>query len=172
MKCLSFFKLILSFAAIISFSKNSYAVINDSICGTESLDSANFVNLPWFENNQYLINLVDSIENGCLNCRIASDGLSNKKFQVPIKAVVFYNENYPGIYEEEVQQYIREVNRIFEENEVSIQFYLICSVLRYGSSNAYVDSESKQNDILGSYLDANAITVHFVHSRSNGIAPG
>lgn len=32
-----------------------------------------------------------------LNCRVALDGLSNKKFQVPIKAVVFYNDNYPGI---------------------------------------------------------------------------
>ena len=96
MKYLIFFKLALCFSAIVSFSKNSLAVTNDSICGTESLDSANFVNLPWFENNQYLLNLVDSIENGCANCRVASDGLSNKKFQVPIKAVVFYNDNYPS----------------------------------------------------------------------------
>jgi len=43
--------------------------INDSIgqsisqgCQTEPVDSATFFNWPYFGNNQYLLNLVDSLE--------------------------------------------------------------------------------------------------------------
>lgn len=74
----------------IGYLQNAYAE-TDTICGTESLDSATFVNLPWIENNQFLLNLVDSIDNSCNNCRMGSDGLSIKKYQVSIKAEVIDN---------------------------------------------------------------------------------
>lgn len=93
-----------------SFSIYYTYATNDSICGTESLDSATFVNLPWIENNQFLLNLVDSVENSCSNCRTSPNGLSTKKYQVPIKAVVFYNDTYNGITDIQVQQYIKEAN--------------------------------------------------------------
>lgn len=69
----------------------------DEYCGTESLDSATFVNLAWFENNQYLLDLVDSIEGSCNNCRTSNDGLSKKIYQVPIKAHIYYHTEYPAI---------------------------------------------------------------------------
>lgn len=34
-------------------------------CGTIDTDSSILMQFPFFGNNQYLINLVDSIENGC-----------------------------------------------------------------------------------------------------------
>jgi|GEM_PF-4632833 len=153
-----------------SIVKVAYAT-EDDICGTESLDSATFVSLPWIGNNQLLLDLVDSVENSCPVCRTADDGLSNTKFQVPVKAVVFYNDIYPVATDDQIQQYIREVNRIFENNGVRIHFYLVCEISRYHSINAYIDSESKKNYVLGSFLYPDAITVHFVHSR-HGQAPG
>lgn len=83
-------KTLFIFSYSIFYLQNVFAV-TDTICGTETLDSATFVNLPWIENNQYLLNLVDSIENSCNNCRVGSDGPSIKKYQVPIKAEVFDN---------------------------------------------------------------------------------
>lgn len=94
-------------------------------CATEDADSAIVVNFPWYGNNEWLNSFIDSIEApfNCTNCRQA-DGLSKTLYQIPINAIVYDHADYPNLSNEQVEQYIRGVNKIFKDNSVLIQFYL------------------------------------------------
>jgi hypothetical protein len=50
------------FLIVIAWLMFGNAAFAQHICGTERPDSATVVQLPWYNNNQYLLDLVDSIE--------------------------------------------------------------------------------------------------------------
>lgn len=57
-------------------------------CSTEDVDSATMTKLPWFGNNDWLNNFVDSIEApfNCTNCRLG-DGPTKTLYQIPLNVV-------------------------------------------------------------------------------------
>ncbi len=64
---------------------NTYA---QNECSTEDVDSATMTKLPWFGNNDWLNNFVDSIEApfNCTNCRLG-DGPTKTLYQIPLNVV-------------------------------------------------------------------------------------
>lgn len=144
---------------------NSYA---QSTCGTEDLDSATVVNLPWFGNNTWLNNFVDSIEApfNCTNCRIG-DGPTKTLIQIPINAVVYYNNTYTDISNDKIEAIINDVNRIYEESNVLIKLYLRCSIKHIFSSYASLNTMSEVNNVLGYDNEDDALNIHFSRFSSS-----
>lgn len=137
-------------------------------CGDADVDSATIMNLPWFANNTWLNNFVDSIEApfNCTNCRLG-DGPTKTLYQIPINAVVYSDVNYPNISDAQVEQYINYANNLYKNNGVLIHFYLRCAIKRMGNSNhAYIDGYAGAGEsgiVLASDNETDCINVHFVN---------
>ncbi len=71
---LKFYKFIFIFSILVSLTIRSNGQYTPG-CGTEPMDSVNVVNQPYFGNNQFLLDLVDSVENSSYsNCRTVTGG--------------------------------------------------------------------------------------------------
>lgn len=123
------------------FYNYSFAQEVEGGCSTEDADSSIVANFLWYGNNEWLIQYVDSIEApfNCTNCRFG-DGLSRTVYQIPVNAVVYYNNSYPNLSYAQVEEYINGVNEIFRQNKVLIHLYLRCNIKRINSSKAYINS--------------------------------
>ncbi len=90
--------------------------IGQYTCGTPDMDSTAFVNKPWIGNNQFLLDIADSVGYG--NTAIpksASGGFDPVAvYWIPVKAWV-YNDNSGdgGIDEIEVEESIARLNEFF-----------------------------------------------------------
>ena len=122
------------FALILSVS--SYA---QNECDTEDVDSSTMTVLPWFGNNDWLSNFVDSIETpfNCTNCRIG-DGPTKTLYQIPINAVVYDDINFPNISNDQVERYINYVNNIYNEILSSVYCHLYILLLYKGLCSEFI----------------------------------
>ena len=60
-------------------------------CGTEPIDSLAAISQPYYGNNQFLIDLADSVENsGCPSCRTTAGGTATEAYVIPVKIWVYY----------------------------------------------------------------------------------
>ena len=88
-------------------------------------DSTEAEALPWFGNNQYLLNLLDSIGyNNTSGNRIITSDIA--KYKVPIKFWVYRrSDGTGGANLRDLRNYIDNLNRIFNvDNRTLIGFYL------------------------------------------------
>jgi hypothetical protein len=104
---------------------------SEVVCGTPPADSASFYSQPWIGNNQFLIDLLDSIEYGQAipktNGSIGGFD-ENTVYWIPVQAWVYNkNDGTDGIPPNEVEESIELLNRFFageqnNEGQVYIKY--------------------------------------------------
>lgn len=122
----------------------------------------------------WLINYIDSIEApfNCVNCKFGQDGISKTLYQIPVNAVVHYNNNYPNISNQQVEAYINGVNKYFEESDVLIHLYIRCSIKQLPSDKAYVNTVLERGQIFDADNESNCLNIHFVNDVDPNIVGG
>lgn len=152
-------------------------------CGTPPMDSVSFMNKPWVGNNQFLLDLVDSVnvENPPSEAKHQGVSLieggfdSEVVFWVPVKAWVYNDDNgVGGMGEHRVAESIKRLNEYFagdidDNNEAhphsQIQFYLKCNITYVSNSNF---SNDPSDAVIGAMWDINhdkgAMNIHYVQT--------
>ncbi|MCC7534100.1 MAG: hypothetical protein IT246_09185 [Bacteroidia bacterium] len=170
-------KKIISILILISITLHSIA--QQDSCGTPDADSAIITNFPWFGNNVYLTNLVDSINlaNSCTNCRFGYEGgLGNYAYQIPVRVILYYDATHSNLSDEAVQWYINAVNEIYEESGFKVKIYLDkCGIYRKSSSiYTYADDWAEMySTALNVEREYHKLNVTLVNGwrTGNGIGP-
>jgi hypothetical protein len=164
-------KHILILFALLTMQKvNSFAQSSAEGCQTPLIDSTTLFNLPWFGNNQYLINLVDSVESG-------GGGGANRfipnTLRIPVTAWVYHLNNLnDNIQNEIVEQYINRVNQFFINNNSRIRLYLRCAVNHFIDAAYYNGvNGNNYNTMFNTYYNARTLNIHFTNG-SDGFARG
>ena len=89
------------------------------------MDTTEFKSLPWFDNNQFLENFLDSIgyDSG-VGERII--GAPKVKFWIPIKFWIYRDDNGNGGPDlKQIQRMMDELNHLYNQvNDTRIGFYL------------------------------------------------
>ena len=89
MKC-TFTQRLIVFVFLLGISIPSMSQDTEK-CGTENMDSLAAISQPYYGNNQFLINLADSVENsGCPSCRTTAGGTATEAYVIPVKIWVYY----------------------------------------------------------------------------------
>lgn len=144
-------------------------------CGTPERDSIEFENLPWYDNNQYLEDFLDSLgyPQPVYNKGATTQNFANypTKYWIPIKFWVIRNGNgNGGATELQIRAILRDLNQRYRENNTLMQFYQKCSI-SYIDETSYLlldDSEARSlsrnneedgavNVFLGDLLDGNSL---------------
>ena len=118
-----------------------FAIAQSQICGTIEKTDEEMQKLPWYMNNSYLYNLVDSIRYAH---SIESNGLKAIKnipdaiYRIPIQFWVYRSSegNDNGINDEYIQERIDELNSDFNDNETGILFYRTCDINYIDNDNS------------------------------------
>ncbi len=124
---------------------------NSETCGTENMDSLAAISQPYYGNNQFLINLADSVENsGCSNCRTTAGGIATEAYVMPVKIWVYRTDaGAGGIDNERAERLINLTNRALAANRVRIRLYISGEMTRINNTNHYENINGKQSHILG-----------------------
>jgi hypothetical protein len=85
------------------------------------MDTTDFYNLPWFDNNQLLEDFLDSIGYPNASMRIVDQ---NIRYWIPLKLWIYRDDNGNGGPSQlQVQAMIDNLNRLFNEvNNIPIAF--------------------------------------------------
>jgi hypothetical protein len=132
-------------------------------------DSTALHEMPHFGNNQFLFDLIDSIEgaSSAVLARTGSDGLSNNIFHIPIVSVIHYtgNDTNTNVRKDMVEHMINQMNEVFAQNDVKIFFYN--KRIIYGGSNGFTPNKPFFDGAFSTFTwllgnsDADALTLHF-----------
>lgn len=114
------------------FSQTSF-IDNDA----DDRDTTELEALPWFGNNQYLFNLLDSINYPSGANRII--GPSSVRYHVPIKFWVYRRtDGTGGPNLRDLQTYIGNLNKAFNtDNNTMIGFYMRCDIGFINNDNSF-----------------------------------
>lgn len=151
--------------------------VDTLLCDVPDRDTTEFENLPWFGNNAYLENFLDSIgyPSSTFNKLNASKaagingivGNDRIRFHVPIKFWVYRNSaGIGGPSLQQLQQYIGSLNKYYNvDNNTLIGFYMRCEI-------GYIDDDSHLNIgndleaglLLQSHKERGCINIHIVNN--------
>jgi len=124
------FKLIIPVFILFLSSKHYSQSLID--CSTPERDEADFEALPWFGNNNYLFNLLDSFGYNGPQPKIAQPGpfdVVPATFRIPIKFWVYRDDNgNGGPTESDLQNLMDGLNSHHELNNTRIRFYQRCDI--------------------------------------------
>ena len=102
-------------------------------CDAEDLDTAAFKRLPWFDNNQYIDDFIDSIgyplTGGGGDPVARVEGSTVVKYRVPVNFIVYRDDNGnggPNAFE--LQRLMDKLNNDHRNNNTGIRFYQKCNV--------------------------------------------
>jgi len=98
---------------------NSNAQLQDDGCGTKDASEAELEALPWYGNNQYLYDILDS--SGYYNYNY---GFDKVMYRVPVKIWVFRENAKSGTTEAEVRLMMQNLNLYNVTNNTGIIYYL------------------------------------------------
>jgi hypothetical protein len=166
----NFFKVVI-IAGFFILSSYSLLFSQEIECGTLPKTDEEMQALPWYGNNKYLEQLLDSInfyepnplyygETGLIN------EVPQSNYKVPIQFWIYRdsNGNDNGMNETYVQSRIDELNEFYLNTGTQIQYYSTCEI-KYIDDDDYLNlSEDEEKDIIkDNYIDG-VINVHFVRS--------
>lgn len=135
----------------------SSSLTTDSLgCGTEERDSLEFENLPYFNNNDYLEDLLDSLEYPGIEDLLGKNYADYPtRYWIPIKFWVIRNSaGTGGATELQIRKLMNDINEIYRESNTLIQFYQQCHI-------GYIDNDSYVNL---NWLQAGAVSRDNVQS--------
>lgn len=167
--------LLLLMISIFYFSNNVYSqrplLSSDTTvrCETEIVDSTTFFNWPYFGNNQYLLNLADSVEGSGQMARYIPTIL-----RIPVSAWVYHlNAGFTdNITDNVVEQYINAINQFYIANNVHIRLYLRCGINHIIDNTFYNGvNASNYNTMFNNHYTARTLNIHFTNG-ADGFARG
>jgi hypothetical protein len=142
------------------FSQTIQYVDNDA----PDRDSTEAETLPWFGNNQYLSNLLDSIgyNNSTANRIVTAD---IAKYKVPIKFWVYRrSDGSGGANLRNLRNYIDNLNRVFNvDNRTLIGFYLRCDIGFINSDDNFdIGGDGEAWNLIQNNKSRGCINIHIV----------
>lgn len=157
------------FAALFFIQRNSYAqdVIDDD---APDRDTTELEALPWFGNNQYLENFLDSIGypgSGQNNRIIGADIV---KFHIPIKFWIYRRSDGTGGPDmRDLRNYIDNLNRIYNvQNRTWIGFYMRCEVGIINDDRWFdIGGDGEAWNLIQNNKSRGCINIHIVGSYTN-----
>lgn len=142
-------------------------------CHTLDKTDEEMESLPWYGNNEFLYNLLDSI--GYDEFLEVKPGRSESVYEVPVSMfkipIQFWiycdaSGNNNGMDEAFVQARLDELNILFFNSNTLIQFYKTCDIF-YVNNNTYLNpNENQQKDMIRDNFMSGVVNVHFVRSLS------
>lgn len=143
------------------FSQTYQIIDNDA----DDRDTTELESLPWFGNNQYLNNLLDSMGYPSSADRIV--GSDRVKYRVPIKFWVYRrSDGTGGPNLQNLQTYIDNLNRIYNtDNNTWIGFYLLCDI-GFINDNKWFDiqGDGEAWNLIQNNKSSGCINIHIVGS--------
>lgn len=135
-------------------------------------DTTELETLPWFGNNQYLYNFLDSIGYSYGTNRII--GPDRVKYKVPIKFWIYRRTNGTGGPNiQNIQNYIDNLNRVYNvENNTLIGFYLKCQVTEINDDQWFeIGGDGEAWNLIQNRKESGCINIHIVgdYERVAGI---
>jgi hypothetical protein len=129
-------------------------------CSAPDRDSIELQSLPWFGNNDYLENFLDSIGYPGPGSRIV--GPAQVKYHVPVKFWVYRsNAGVGGPTMAQLQTYIDNLNRAFNvDNQTGIGFYMKCDVGFINDDDHQFIRNAEAILLLNSHSEPGCINIH------------
>ncbi len=117
---------------LIAFAFNVHAQ-ETMFCGTPPPDSLEATQLPYFGNNDYLLNILKEhnykFDGSQSRMNAANDGITPAQWRVPIKIwITRRDDGTDGFPEEDVFDIIEQVNEQHNAAGTGIQFYTLCDI--------------------------------------------
>lgn len=131
-------------------------------------DSASVQSIPWFGNNNYLENFLDSIGYPSATNRIVT--IDRVRYHVPIKFWVYRSSagtGGPSLLQ--LQTFIDNLNRYYNvDNNTLIGFYMKC-VIGYIDDDTHLDvGDAEAWSLIQSNKEAGCINIHVTNTLSSG----
>ena len=143
---------------------NSTKAQTDTGCYTPDIDTTEFQQLPWFDNNQFLENFLDSIgypPAGPGNRIIEAPQV---RFWIPVKFWIYRNDNGTGGPTQlQIQRMIDKLNRIYnQQNNTQIGFYMKCEPAYINNTQHLVKTFVGASLLMASNRELGCFNVHVV----------
>jgi hypothetical protein len=158
--------MIIKYTILTIFYLNLYVICIGQNCGTIKIDSAEAVSQPHYGNNEFLLNLVDSVEGGVYAYR---SGLTTM-YKIPVHAWKYRgtHPSKPSISNAIIQAYINYVNNFYRNNNVSIMLYLNCEPTEITNNIWYNGvNGSNYNTMFNQNYEEGTLNIHFVFDSDN-----
>lgn len=126
-------------------------------------DTTELESLPWFGNNQYLENFLDSIGYPSASNRIV--GLDRVRYRVPIKFWVYRRTNGTGgATMENIRDYMNNLNRVYNvDNNTWIGFYMKCDVTVINDDSWFdIGGDGEAWNLVQNRKEKGCINIHIV----------
>lgn len=141
-----------------------YAQIDttDRDCLTPDMDTSEYKNLPWFDNNDYLENFLDSIGYPNANNRIINQGV---KYWIPVKFWIYREDDGSGGPTLlQIQRLLDRLNRTYnQDNNTMIGFYLKCDPTYIDNSSNLTKTFTGASLLMAANRDEGCFNVHVVN---------
>lgn len=132
-------------------------------CSTPDIDTTEFQQLPWFDNNQFLENFLDSIGYPAAGSgnRIVGDPV---RFWIPIKFWIYRDDNgNGGPTQFQIQRMIDKLNRIYnQQNNTLIGFYMKCEPTYINNSQHLIKTFVGASLFMAANRELGCFNVHVV----------
>lgn len=152
----------------------SFAQAQDTLdCDAPDQDTTEFKQLPWFDNNDYLENFLDSIGYPAAGPQNRIIGPDRVRYHVPIKFWVYRNSaGVGGPNQVQLQNYIDNLNRFYNvDNNTLIGFYMKCDVGFIDNDDHLDVGDSEAWGLIQSHKEQGCINIH-VTNQLSGNASG
>jgi|GEM_PF-6378357 len=149
----------------------------EQACGTERIDSLAAISQPYYSNNQFLINLADSVENAsCNNCRTIQGGIATEIFVIPVKIWIYRtNEGTGGISNERAERLLNLMNQRLRSNGVRIRLYISSEIVRVNNTDFYQNISCRSgcggrssNQLFDNNRIVGALNIHIIRTNQDG----
>lgn len=143
------------------------------LCDVPNRDTTEAKNLPWYGNNDYLENFLDSIGYPSSNSANRIVGALQAKYHVPIKFWVYRSSTGTGGPTLlQLQSYIDNLNRFYNiDNNTTIGFYMKCDI-GYIDDNSHldIDTDLEAWNLAQNHKEKGCINIHITNQiGANGV---
>lgn len=140
------------------------------LCDYPDRDTTEAELLPWFGNNDYLENFLDSIGYPSANSSYRIIGPEQVRYHIPIKFWVYRNSSGiggPNLIQ--LQTYIDNLNRFFNvDNNTLIGFYMKCDIGYIDDdSHLEINTDSEAWSLIQNHKEKGSINIHITNELNN-----
>lgn len=151
----------------IAFTLQVSAQVPDTLlCDAPDRDTTEAELLPWFGNNDYLEDFLDSIGYDVAG-RIV--GVDQVRYHVPVKFWVYRSTaGTGGPTIEELQTYIDNLNRFYNiDNDAKIGFYMKCDIGFINDDSHLEVGDTEASSLIQGRKESGCINVHITNDLKN-----
>lgn len=164
-------RILLTVIALFCFANTTYAQISDTlICDYPDRDTTEAELLPWFGNNDYLENFLDSIGYPTANTSNRIIGPDQVRYHIPIKFWVYRDNNgIGGPNLVQLQTYIDNLNRFYNiDNNTLIGFYMKCEI-GYIDDNSHliINNDLEAWSLIQNHKEKGCINIHITNELND-----